>query len=53
MCVVVFRRVYRIGLQQLLIRNDKVFVRIDNRTYHSEVELPDESVPRWVQEFLS
>jgi len=51
---VLFRKVYRIGVQQMLLdRDGRVFVRIDNRTYHSEVELPIDSVPRWIDAFES
>ncbi len=47
--VVLRQKVFRIGLQRRILDDaGRVFIRIDNRTYHSEVEIRSESIQRWL-----
>lgn len=44
---VLARKVFRIGVQELIERDGKYVMRLSNRTYASEHEVPAERVPLW------
>ena len=47
--VILARKVERIGVQELFKKDGKYFVSIKNRTYYSEVEIPEEKVEIWIK----
>ena len=47
--MVIARKVFRIGVQELCLLNGNFYVTIKNRTYESCGWIPDSLVPVWLK----